>query len=124
MIRAIYAYDLTAARQFAAEHAPDLDLTGLEQCGSALEVRNGDVLAALMLYAWTDNQTMQLHVVASPEFRGRWTRRLVADMHAWPRLLGAEHLVTKASTPEVARALGQTRQGWRQEPDGNWICDL
>ena len=121
MIRATYAYDLTAARQFAAEHAPELDLSELGRCGTALEVRDGNALAGLMVFAWTDETTMQLHVVLAPEIRGRWRRQPLQDMHNWPRLLGASRLVTKAATPAVAGIL--RRLGWRQSGD-TWCCEL
>ena len=121
MIRAVYAYDLTAAKDFIAEHAPALDVSGLETWGSVLEVRDGDALAGLAIYAWSDHQSMEVHVLAAPRFRGRWTRGLIADLHAWARLMGAVRVVTKPTTPKIADAL--RRLGW-SETNGVFARDL
>ena len=122
MIRAIYAYDLTAARHFAAEHAPDVDMDGVATCGSALEIRADSELVGLMLYAWADRDAMQVHIVIRPDWRRRWmTKTIVIDIHAWPRLMGAARLITGAATPTVGDML--RRLGWVKS-NGFWEIRL
>ena len=118
MIRAVYAYDLTEARGFAAEHAPELDMDLVAKYGSSLEIRADGELIGLMLYAWADRDTMQVHIIVRPDWRCRWmTKTIVIDIHAWPRLMGADRLITRAATPTVGDML--RRMGWAED-DGVW----
>lgn len=126
-MRAVIEWDAKAAAVFCRDHDyPHAESLGPLDDGAALalrfEVSNGSG-SSVAGYAWlhlVSEKVVTGHLCIDPKFKGRWSRRALADVMAMGRLMGATTFAVFSPPPHIRDFLSRAWGFWYDA--GNDAC--